>query len=349
VIVRKLLCVLSNLEYGSVAAQFVQLLLALPGSEFQKRVCVMGRSGPWAEKLRQAGVEVDAPGRGRLFDLKPLVTLRGLIGGYSPDVVHVWGRAALRSFAVSGFKGKLVVSPCLRPDYQRSWLKRLDRWLLRRASHVVAFGETDAGRCRAFGISDKLVIVRPAVKLEEGAALARPHRYIVCIGRLEAYKGFLDALWAHDILRHVYPDLYLIIAGAGPERERLRRFMVGMESTNRVEMPGAVTETASLLRQAELVWSPGRSETGTQVVLEAMAAGKPVIASDHPRLAELIVEGETGFLVPAEDKAALARQTHSILSDPALAERMGEAGRQRVAQHFTPEALAEVLARVYKE
>jgi len=349
VIVRKLLCVIPDLEYGSVAAQCVQLLLALPAAQFERRVCVLGRSGPWAEKLRQAGVTIDAPGRGRLFDLKPLVTLRGLMSGYAPDVVHVWGRSALRFVALSGFKGRLVASPCLRPDFQRSWLRRLDGWLLRRASHVVAFGEVEAERCRALGCSGKLVVVRPAVKLEESTASSRQHRFILCIGRLEANKGFSDAIWAHDILRYVHPDLHLIIAGMGPERERLLQFAADVESTQQVELIGEVAEVASLLKQAEVVWSPGRVETGTQVVLEAMAAGKPVVAGRHPRLAELVVDGETGWIVPAEDKTALARQTQLLLSDPALRARMGEAARNRVSQHFTPEALAESLARVYKE
>jgi glycosyltransferase involved in cell wall biosynthesis len=327
----------------------VQLLLALPDSEFQKRLCILGRGGPWIEKLRHAGIAVDAPGRGRLFDLKPIVSLRGLVKDYAPDIVHAWGGSTLRAIALSGYKGRLVASPCLRNDFQRSWLQRLDGWLLRRVSHVVAFGQVEADRCRAIGYDRNLVVVQPAVKLEVSGTTRQQERIILCVGRLEAHKGFLDAIWTHDILRYVHPDLHLVIAGEGPEREYLLRFAVGMESTALVEMPGAVLDIVPHLERAELVWSPGRVETGTQVVLEAMAAGKPVVASRHPRLAELVVEGETGFLVPAEDKAALARQTQVLLSDAELCARMGEAARRRAAEQFTPKALAEAVARVYKE
>src|SRR5207302_1076719 len=146
----------------------------------------------------------DAPGRGRLFDLKPLVTLRGLISEYAPDVVHAWGRSAIRLGALSGFKGRLIASPCLPPDFQRSWLRRIDGWLLRRASHVVAFGEVEAERCRKLGYSGNLLVVRPAVKLEEAVGVPRQDRFILCIGRLEPEKGFADAVWAHDILRYVH-------------------------------------------------------------------------------------------------------------------------------------------------
>lgn len=346
---RKMLCVISDLEYGSVAAQCVNLLRALDPDQYERRVCVLGRSGPWAEKLRQAGIAVDAPGRGRLFDLTPLVTLRRLMSGYAPDVVHAWGRSAMRLVALSGFKGRLVASPCLRPDFQRSWLRRLDGWLLGRAAHVVVFGDVEAERCRMLGYSGKLVVVHPAVALDEAKPSARRDQFVLCIGRLEAPRGFSDAVWALDILHYVHPRLHLVIVGAGLDRDLIERYVTGMEMTERVELVGEQPEVVSLLKAAEVVWSPGRVETGTQVVLEAMAAARPVIASRHPRLAELIVDGETGFLVPAEDKAALAKQTHLLLSDLELRARMGEAGRRRVAEQFTPKALAEAVARVYKE
>ncbi len=346
---RKVLFVIPNLDYSSLTAQVRTLLLALPAEQFQRRVCVLGRSGPWAQSLRQAGVAVDTPGSDRLFDLKPLVHLRHVVKEFAPDVLHLWGMTPLRSVFLSGFSGRVIVSPCPRHDALRSHWRRLDGWLLRRAHRVLAFGEVEAERCRSHGVAaDRLVLVRPAVKIEEKGT-SQKERFILCIGRLEAPKGFLDAIWAHDILRYVHPELRLVIAGGGPERERLRRFAAGLRSLEQVELLGDVPQVGPLLKQAELVWSPGRCETGTQVILEAMAAGKAVIASKFPRLAELVVEGETGFLVPAEDKAALARQTQLLLSDPSLRERMGEEGRRRVEEQYTPEALASACARLYTD
>ena len=73
---------------------------------------------------------------------------------------------------------------------------------------------------------------------------------------------------------------------------------------------------------------------GVGAALEAMAAGRPVVASRLADLAEIVVDGETGFLVEPNNKAALARQTRLLLDDPQRRRRMGEAGRQRVAEHF---------------
>jgi glycosyltransferase involved in cell wall biosynthesis len=351
--VRKVLFVIPNLGHDSRTAQLVQLVEALPREQFSCRVCVLGRAGILAERLRESGIEVDAPGRGRLLDLRPWIHLRRLVREFAPDVLHTWGLSTLRARAVSGFKGRLVACPCPQPHAKRFWLRWLDRRVLRRADHVVAFGETEAARCRELGLdASKIAIVSPAVRLEDRPATTSPvpegTRFILCIGRLEMDKGFHEAIWVHDMLRYVHADLHLVIAGEGPDRERLARFAANAGSAPVVHFLGEVADVFPLLKRAELVWSPGRAETGTQVVLEAMAAGKPVVASRFPRLAELIVEGETGFLVPAEDKPLLGRQTQLLLNDAGIRQRFGEAGRRRVVEHYPPHRLAEQCTLLYK-
>jgi glycosyltransferase involved in cell wall biosynthesis len=197
-----------------------------------------------------------------------------------------------------------------------------------------------------------LATIAPAVSLKEQnrdrANVPEGQRFILCVGRLERSKGFHDAIWAYDILRYVHPDVHLVIVGEGPERERLEQFRVNANMMESLWLPGELSDVSALMRRAELVWSPGQVDTGRQVVLEAMAAGKPVIASRFPGLAELIVEGETGVLVPAEDQPMLARATHQLLRDPDLRTRMGAAARRRAAEQHRPEVLAECCAVMYK-
>jgi glycosyltransferase involved in cell wall biosynthesis len=98
-----------------------------------------------------------------------------------------------------------------------------------------------------------------------------------------------------------------------------------------------------------VVWSPDRSGGSTNAVLEAMAAGRPVVASRLPGLAEVVAEGETGFLVPRGDKAALARRTRLLLDDPARRRQMGEAARQRAREHFGVAAMVRRFAELYED
>src|SRR5262249_8861163 len=149
--------------------------------------------------------------------------------------------------------------------------------------------------------------------------------------------------------RFVHPDLHLVLAGDGPDRARLESFAANVRISAAVHFVGPRDEVRSLMSRAEVVWVPGRVEGGTQGTLEAMAAGRPRLAANSRRLAELVRDGETGYLVAPGDKAAVARQTQRLLTDADLRRAMGEAARRRAAEQFRAEDLAERCARVYSD
>jgi glycosyltransferase involved in cell wall biosynthesis len=349
--VRTVLHVTPGLDYSGPARQLTLLARHLPRDRFAVRVCVLGRSSPWAEALRAAGVPVDVLGWTRTVDARPLLALRRLVREVRPDVVHAWGRPALRAAALAARPARLVGGSLLPPGGRPPGAP--DRWLLRRVGGVVAFGPAEAGRYRDLGLrADRVAEVAPAVDLgwpppvageTDGAGVPADGRVVLCVGPLEAHKGFRDAVWAFDILRYLYDDLRLVLAGGGSDKPRVEDFARVTGSGARVHFPGPVPDLTPLRRRAALAWVPSRTGGGVGAALEAMAAGLPVIATRQPALAEVIADGETGLLVPPGDKAALARQTRLLLDDPALARRLGEAGR-RAAAAFTPARLAEAYA-----
>jgi glycosyltransferase involved in cell wall biosynthesis len=174
-------------------------------------------------------------------------------------------------------------------------------------------------------------------------------RCLVCVGPLERHKGFRDALWAFDMLRGPYDDLHFLFLGGGPDLPQLRRYARIIQASERVHFPGPQEQVAPLLRRAEQVWVPDRVGASVNVALEAMALGRPVIASRLPAMTELVEHGETGLLVEPGDKAALARAARRLLDDPTTARRLGEAGRQRVEEHFSIEGLVRRWVQVYEE
>jgi glycosyltransferase involved in cell wall biosynthesis len=97
------------------------------------------------------------------------------------------------------------------------------------------------------------------------------------------------------------------------------------------------------------VWLPSRADRGATSALEAMAAGRPVVASRWPGLAEVVADGETGVLVPPGDKAALARETRLLLDDSERRRRMGEAGQRRAADRFSVGAMVGAFESLYAE
>jgi glycosyltransferase involved in cell wall biosynthesis len=173
---------------------------------------------------------------------------------------------------------------------------------------------------------------------------ARP---IACIGPLVPVKGFRFAIWAFDILHFLYADIHLLLIGSGPHESRLRDFVESTRTTECAHFLGERDDLDELLGHAELVWVPSQADRGSNAALEAMAAGRPVVASRWPGLAEIIAQGETGLLVPTGDPAALARETRALLDDPERRHRLGEAARERAANHFSVEEMVRRYEAMY--
>jgi glycosyltransferase involved in cell wall biosynthesis len=350
---RNILFVIASLEYSGAARQLSLLAAGLLRESFRVCVIVLGVETPWAAALRREGVNVEVLGWRRPFDVLPFVALRKLVRSMRPDVLHAWGAAALRSIVLTGSRTtSLWVSAALSFAQRTNWM---DRWLLSHVGGVIAFGTAEAERYRLLGIAERcLTRVSPAmpiptesVKPAELPGVAPSDRVLLGLGPIELHKGFREAVWAFDIVRHLYNDVHFVLVGDGSDRPRVEQFARQIGVRDHVHFVGNCIETASLLCRADMVWVPSSRGGGICAALEAMAAGRPVIASRLPDLAEIVVDGETGFLVEPNDKAALARQTRLLLDDPQRRQRMGEAGRQRVREHFTVNRLVEDYARRY--
>jgi glycosyltransferase involved in cell wall biosynthesis len=349
----KLLHLVSTLDYSGAARTVTTLATERARDRFEIRVVVLGAGVPWVDSLRQAGVTVDVLGWTRAFDVRPALSLRRAVRSFRPQVIHAWSAQALRTLALIG-RGpatRHLVSHLLRPGQSLGFM---DRWLARSADRVVAFSNFDAECYRANGVpGQQVAIVQPGIKplAEDDSGTSVPAmprgRILLGIGPLETHKGFRDAIWALDILHFLYADLHLVLAGHGSDRGRLACFAQSVGAAARVHFVGPVRQVTPLLRRAAAVWIPTRNRGGSYAALEAMAAARPVVATRTGGLDEIVVDGITGFLIKPGDKAGLARQTRLLLDDPALAARLGEAGRQRVLEHFNAARMAHQCERLY--
>jgi glycosyltransferase involved in cell wall biosynthesis len=357
--VQKILFLTADLEYRGPVTQLTLLARRLPRDRFLPRVCTLGDSGPAAEPLRSAGVPVEALGWRRPFDVNPALALRRLLREFRPDVIHAWGLTPARAvwLASRPDTSRLVVGDALDARLPAALVRRLDRWLLPRAAHLIATGEVEAERYRRYGRgSERIRVIPPGVEIKEGSQLRPPTaawglpegtRYLAGVGPFLPHRGHRDAIWAFDILRYLYNDLYLVLIGEGPHRPRLDEFARGVQTGDGLKFVGPQPEVTPLLACAEAVWVTNRAGEGVNVALEAMAAGRPVVAYRRPPVVEVVVEGETGFLVDPGDKAALARQTRVLLDDADLGRQLGEAGRRRAAAAFPADVMVRRYADVY--
>jgi phosphatidylinositol alpha-1,6-mannosyltransferase len=172
--------------------------------------------------------------------------------------------------------------------------------------------------------------------------------YLLIVGRMaatERYKGHDQLLAAMPRLLAKAPGARLVVAGGGDDRPRLEQLADGLGISGRVLFTGFVSEAtlAELYRRAAVFVMPSRGEGFGLVYLEAMRAARPCVAASASAAAEVVADGETGLLVDPLDPGALAAALGGLLASPELARRMGEAGRRRFEQLYTPRRFRERL------
>lgn len=172
----------------------------------------------------------------------------------------------------------------------------------------------------------------------------------VSIGALIPEKGY-DTLIDAAVLAQQRGKVAFVIVGRG-ERDAVRELMSqvylkGLSGC--IYHLGYRSDISRILAGADLLVLPSHSEAFSLVVLEAMAAGKPVVATDCGGPSEMVLQGETGFIVPVGDHVALAKGIWGVLADRALGKRMGVKGRERFVQLFTAQSYADRFAELYRE
>jgi rhamnosyl/mannosyltransferase len=239
-------------------------------------------------------------------------------------------------------------------DAKRAAYHVLARAVLRRASAIVIPSRAHLALCiELAGFENKAEVIPFGIEAERWSEVPRrpieaPPRALF-IGRLVRYKG-LDVLLR--ALERV-PDLRLDIVGSGPEGPRLRTLTQALALADRVKWYGEYPDEDLPRRMADadflVLPSVTTEEMFGLVLLEAMAAGRPIITTTVPTgVREVNLPGETGIEVPFRDVGALANALETLARDPFLRERMGDAGRVRVREHFTREIMAQRHIALYE-
>lgn len=226
--------------------------------------------------------------------------------------------------------------------------ERLDRWNLRHVDRVVAVSDGQAKKVFAAGVpAARVTVIRNAARVEAfrkpdptgRAALLRgfgdtPVSHVVlAAGRLSPEKGFDVLVEAARVVSNAHPTAGFVVFGEGAERAALESRAKALGG--RFVFAGFTAELDRLLPHADAVVLPSRTEGLPNVALEAAAAGVPVVATAVGGTPEVVADGETGFLVPNEDAAAMAGRIGRLLTDHDLRRQMGDAGRRRMRAEFS--------------
>jgi len=370
--------VIPTLDRGGAEKQLVLLATRLPRELFDVHVCVLTRSGPLVEPLQEAGIPVHRINKRWKVDPVAYRRLGACLRALRPDLVHTWifaansyGRAAARRVGV-----RRVVAGERCVDRWKVWHElAIDRFLARRTDAIVTNSRGVVDFYVSHGIDESKFVVIPngieaessagTADLAAGAApasnglLSRRQlldqlgiegdvQLIGAVGRLWPQKRYKDLIWAAELLKVVRPDSHLLIVGDGPQRMQLLRWRDTLKIADRVHLLGHRDDVPQLLRHLAIFWIGSQYEGQSNSVLEAMARGLPVVASDIPGNRDLVVDQQTGYLFPPGDRATLARLTNQLLDDPHLAQRLGAAGRRRVQEHFSVQRMVDRHVDLYR-
>lgn len=293
---------------------------------------VIRRNAVRAARLRQDGLDPRELAFGGALDLLTKPRLGALLRRFAPRVAVAWMSRAARMTP----RGDWVLVGRLGGYY--------DLRNFRHCDHLVANTRGLVDWIRQQGWPAARVRQVPNFVPDMGGAtperlgIARDRRMLLGLGRLHANKGF-------DLLIRAMPRLpgaELVIAGEGPEREKLTELARREGVADRVHLPGWRTDTAALLAACDVFVCSSRQEPLGNMVIEAFSASRPVVACSVGGPAETIASGETGLLVPVEDPLALATAIGSLLDHPQLATRLGNAGRAAFeAEHAEAPVMAQ--------
>ena len=361
---RRILHIIPTLDRSGAEKQLVLLAAGLPRDEFDVHVCTLSPGGALTAELQQAGIEVADAGKQWKVDPAAWQRLRRHIARLQPDLVQTWlfaanayGRTAARS---AGTRRLVASERCA--DEWKGWPQlALDRYLAKRTDAIIV----NSRGVQEFYLEQGL----PAAKLRliyNGIGPAAPStlgreqllaelglpantRLIGAVGRLWPQKRIKDLIWATDLLHVLREDVHTLVIGAGPQREALERYARLCHIDDHVHFLGLRDDVPRLMPHFDVLWLASSYEGLPNVIMEAMACGVPVVASDIWGNRELVVNGQTGYLVPVGDRAGFARFTQKILDDPALAANLGCAARQRIGTQFTIEAMVAAHAALYRE
>jgi glycosyltransferase involved in cell wall biosynthesis len=337
--------VIGRLNIGGAEAELVRLARGLDRSRFRPVVITLQDAGPLAADL--GDVELLALGRRKAWP-GTWTALSRLLAERKPAIVqsflfgeNILCRAIGRGLVVSGLQGSLSDDDETGP----SWRLSLDRATVDRAAAVVSNSEHYRSLYASYGFDVRRIrVIRSAVApMPAASGAAVRARYgirddevvVTCLARLVERKG-------HDDLIRAQSGLRLLFVGDGPYRQAL-------EGRGAI-LAGPRRDIPEILAASDIVALPSRFGEGCpNALLEAMAAGKPVVAARTGGIPEVVADGETGILVPREDPEALRGALLRLAADPALRARMGAAGKDRAEREFSVSRLVQSYEALYSE
>lgn len=361
----RVLHVIATLDPAGAETQMAHLCRRVDRSEFLPAVCCLTRGGPLEQSLRSDAVRVDVLHKRGHWDVSVMGGLLRVIRRFRPHILHTWLPTANTLGRIAGLAAgvPVLIASERAADVWKGWFRRwTDRVLALRTDLIITNAEAVKGfLVRRIGLPKGIIGVIPNgleivdfdAALRQGPTAPLPVRshgpVVGTVARLEPQKGITYLI---DAFRQLPPDMAhvrLWVIGAGVEESRLRNQAAAAGLAGRIHFLGHRSDVPGIMARLDLFVLPSLWEGLPNVVLEAMAARRAVVATAVDGTPEAVAQGETGLLVPPADASALAGAMASLLRDHARRTAFGEAGRRRVEKAFSMRRMVSETQAVYRQ
>ncbi len=336
---------MAGAEFGGAEAFFVRLVIGLHKAGLDQRV-VIRKNEQRAQVLRDAGIEpVELNFSGRL-DLKTGMLIKRELRSFRPQVVLSWMNRATSKLPRSRPADlDYVLAARLGGYYNLKYYKKCDHLVGNTEDICDYLGKENWPQDCIHYLPNFVAADHRPPAPRKMLHIPERAKMILTLGRLHANKAFDTLVRA---LAQV-PDAYLVIAGEGPERGAIEALAQELGVRPRIRMLGWRDDVPQLLAACDLFVCPSRHEPLGNVVIEAWAQGRPVVATASVGPAALIEDGVDGLLTPVDDAPALAKTINRVLKDDTLAAKLAEAGRQHYERKFTEQMVVQRYLDFFQE
>lgn len=360
------------LEFYRSARELAQTLRGFPVVEgcavtFERRGARNSPPNDFVAAAAELGLDVELIPERRRFDLSVIPSLRSVIESRNPDVVVTNSVKShfivLRSRLWKQYPWVAFHHGYTNTDLKMRVYNRLDRWSLPQADRLVtvckAFARELTGstgiRFEDISVQHNAIRREQPVKgaetesLRERLGIAANERVVLTVGRLSREKAQFDLIAAFKRFGDAKPEISskLIIVGDGPERARLEAEAESLRG--RVIFTGQVRDIRTFYALADAFVLPSASEGSPNVLLEAMAANLPIVATAVGGVPEMVENNETALLVPPNDPSSIAAAIARILTDRELSKLLTKNAATLVDTRYTPENYVRSLVEIYRE
>lgn len=358
--------IIPTLDQGGAEKQMSLLAAGLKRHGFDIEVCVLTRSGPWLEYLEKHDVPVTLINKAKKLDVPALRRLNKYLKSAKPDLVQTWlfaansyGRWAARRAKVP----KIVASERCVDEWKSGYHFLIDRFFAKRTDKIVVNSHSIVDFYENKGISRDLFEVIPnGIEVTDSSSssaktkslllknlgLSAGTHFIGCVGRLWPQKRVKDLIWATDLIKCVRSDVHLLIIGDGPQRMELENYADKVQVLDHVHFLGHRDDAAEMIGACDLLWVGSEFEGQSNVIMEAMNAETPVVATDIAGNRDLIRHQETGILVPLGDRAAFATWGRELLNDSTRRLELAHSAKQYLRDEFSLEQMVERYCKLYR-